>query len=348
MPVIINRSGRDLNISEIKRIIPFNGRQYVVSNEVFQKYRNKFELVPVDLINTVNNQILIIDELKKKSVLLDAIRSCEIKIKTKIFDILYPFHFESLNIEEAVKRLKISIKSLKDQNVRICVCNTSFDCIKQELKDFDLQYFHCYNDTELYCKSKTINIGVKNMIKSEYFFTSDIDLVYPPTFIEYMSLFTLVKNPIRVIFSNYNIGKSENLPQNYDECKQIYFNNKDNQRASKYFAPGNGLVHLNSFNKIDGYDERFIGHGSEDSEFNYRISKINKYFQIDLEEVNTFHLWHSYTSNINERIKINEQQWRYIVWKGETDKISLIKSNQIQFPENLMNVDWSLEGKIFI
>jgi hypothetical protein len=189
-------------------------------------------------------------------------------------------------------------------------------------------------------------LGVENLVSSKYFFTSDIDLVYPPTFIEYMGLFALSDIPVRVIFSNNNLQYSDKNISTYKDCKNFYENTKE--KFKKFYAPGNGLVHLPTFKKIGGYDVRFIGHGSEDSEFNYRISKLNKYFQIDLEEVNTYHLYHQYNldvnkKNFNEKVCLNEQMWRYIIWKGETEQIPLIKAGEIEFPDNLMEKDWSLK-----
>lgn len=347
MSVIINRSGRDLIIPEIRKIIPFDGKRYIVSNDIALKYRSLIEIVPIELQEKVKDQTTIIEEMKKKSIIFDIFRNCELDISVSTFDFLYPFHFEK-NLEESIQRLRISIKSIQKQNVRICICNTSPKCIKSFLNGLVFDYVHLPQKLNTYCKSKTINLGVKSLVKSKYFFTSDIDLVYPPNFISYMSLFTLVKKPVRVIFSNFNIGKTPKIPFNFEECKQLYNESKDTQRAEKFYAPGNGLVHLDTFKKIGGYDERFIGHGSEDSEFNYRMSKLNKYFSVDLEEVNTYHLWHEYSTNTNERVKINEQQWRYIVWKGETEHIPLIKAGEIEFPPDLLERDWSLVGRDFI
>jgi len=43
---------------------------------------------------------------------------------------------------------------------------------------------------------------------------------------------------------------------------------------------------------------------------------------------------------------LNEQQWRYIVWRGETDKIPLIKAGELKFPKNIMDADWSLKKPV--
>lgn len=351
MPVIINRCGQDLKIPEIQKIIPFDGKQYIVPDFIFLKYRSMFELVPIELQQQlkkqeeiIKQQKQIIKELKSKSSFYDAFKICQVNIINKPFDFLYSFHFDQ-NIEEAINRLKISIKSIINQNVNVCVCNTSVKCIKKYLIDFpSIKYIHLPEKVKVYCKSKIINLGVKELVSSKYFFLSDIDLVYPPTFIEYMSLFTLVKNPIRVIFSNHNLDFTKKIPQNYEECKKSFELSTTNH---KFFAPGNGLVHLSSFNKVGGFDERFVGHGSEDSEFNYRISKINKYYQFDLEEINTFHLFHKSQPHVLKQINFNEQMWRYIIWKGETEKLPLIKAGEIQFPKGFLKKDWSL-GKNFV
>jgi len=348
MKVIINRSGSDLLIPEIQKMIPFNGKQYEVPDQIFLKYRRFFELVPVELIEQskiqaeqIKAQEQIINQLKIKTVFLDVLKVCEPSFKQmKPFDFLYSFQYEQ-NISEFVKRLKYSIKSIINQNVNVCVCNTSTKCIGKYLEDFDIKYIHSPKKVLNYCKSKTINIGVDNLVSSDYFFISDIDLIYPPTFIDYMSLFTFVKTPVRIIFNNNNIDSFNEKCKTFDDFR------KSNIAFKKRVAPGNGLIHLDSFKKVKGFDERFIGYGSEDSEFNYRISKINKYFTIDMDEVNTYHNWHKQSENIFESMKLNEQMWRYIIWNGETNNISLIKAGETKFPPDLLERDWSI-GRDFV
>ena len=40
-------------------------------------------------------------------------------------DLLYSFHYNKSAIPDALKRLFCSINSIKDQDVNICICNTS-------------------------------------------------------------------------------------------------------------------------------------------------------------------------------------------------------------------------------
>lgn len=188
MPIIINRSGRDLQIPEIQKIIPGDGKQYFINDDIFRKYRNYFEYIPVELHKTINDQQIVIDKLNKRNRVIDILKLCN--SEQKPFDFLYSFDFDK-NMDDSIVRLKSSIKSIISQNVNVCVCNTSVKCIKKHLKEFNIKYIHIPKVKKIYCKSETINLGVENLVFSKYFFTSDIDLIYPPTFIEYMGLFKI-------------------------------------------------------------------------------------------------------------------------------------------------------------
>lgn len=260
--------------------------------------------------------------------------------RPKILDVLYPFHFDK-DIDSAIQRLKVSISSLINQDVNINVYNTSTKCIKKYLKDYDnISYYHNPKELEVYCKCMTINLGVKKLITTDYFLMSDIDLVYPPTFIDTMKFFTLAKQPIRIVFYTYVLNKTDKKIETYEDCQEFYKTITTNDRSSKHYAPGNGLIHLESFYKVAGYDERFVGHGSEDGDFNYRISKINKYFEIDMDEVNTYHQYHDRLVGM-DRVSLNEKMWRYVMLCGDRSGLPLIKSGDIKFPKNLMELNFS-------
>ena len=78
----------------------------------------------------------------------------------------------------------------------------------------------------------------------------------------------------------------------YNDYKLFFNCHGDQTRTGKGIAPGNGLIHLKSFKKINGYDEYYKGYGLEDADFNLRISYINKLLTIDNEKINTCHLFH--------------------------------------------------------
>jgi predicted glycosyltransferase involved in capsule biosynthesis len=79
-------------------------------------------------------------------------------------------------------------------------------------------------------------------------------------------------------------------------------------KAKGGYAHGNGLIHLESFMKIRGYDEEMIGYGPEDDLFNTRISKINNIIYDNSIENATMHLWHPRFHMIQH--KKNMQIWK--------------------------------------
>jgi len=270
--------------------------------------------------------------------LFDTLISCGVRGNT--LNIFYPFQFNE-GIDEAAFRLRCSIASLIDQDVCINVMNTSLVDIWKYIKEYErkINYVHLPIELDLYCKSLTINLGVKRFISSEYFVMSDIDLIYPPSFIDVMKLFTNCKEPLRVVFFNSNLANTLIKPQTYEECKHIYNQfSQQEQKKRTYYAPGNGLVHTDSFHLIGGYDERFRGHGSEDGDFNYRISKISKYIEIDLPELNTYHLYHTYGSRIKDTTEFNRRLWRFITVCGNKCGFELIRAGDIKIPRNIMEL----------
>jgi predicted glycosyltransferase involved in capsule biosynthesis len=145
------------------------------------------------------------------------------------------------------------------------------------------------------------------------------------------------QKPVRVIFNNYNIGDYNGcLPKTIGECKNKINLHVDNTRTLYGIAPGNGLIHRKSFDTILGFDERYVGYGPEDADFNYRICKICKYIELNLEEVNTYHFFH------NNCVRDNTNNFKLFNYIREQDKIynfKIIKSNQIQIPKELLLIN---------
>jgi predicted glycosyltransferase involved in capsule biosynthesis len=92
------------------------------------------------------------------------------------------------------------------------------------------------------------------------------------------------------------------------------------------FAHGNGLIHLDTFHKIQGYDEEFIGYGPEDKLFNYRIGFFNKIIFDNLNDTSTFHLWHKPLSRFQERENM-------VFFERQ---IKVLKNNAFKHPEILI------------
>lgn len=251
-----------------------------------------------------------------------------------MIDFLYVFNFPASEIENAILRLQCSIRSIIMQEVTVCICNNSSVCIYDKVKDLGghIRYLHTPYDGE-FSKALSINYGVKNLITTDYFILSDVDLVYSRDHIQRLKLkcssLQRHSEPIRFVFYNYNLSpivkvpiwrsllrrippikfilksKAKYLPHVYTHEYEVL------DRLVKEpggFAHGNGLIHTSSFYLIRGYDEEMIGYGPEDDLFNIRIGKINRLIYDNLPDTSSFHLWHPKISWI--QVDTNLSIWR--------------------------------------
>lgn len=246
------------------------------------------------------------------------------------FDFLYIFNYEHPFLNDAIDRLRCSIKSILDQKVNICLANYSQNCIFDQINEFtkDIRYLHIkYNGP--FSKSLFINHAVKKLIKSNYFILSDIDLIYSREHISRLvhKLSYLKDNNIEVRYVNYNYNLAPNFKNTiskviYKFPFRNYFIDEDSflvphkytheyqvldrmKKLNGGFAHGPGLIHTETFHLINGYDEEMIGHGPEDDLFNTRIGKVNKLIYDNSNDISTFHLWHPKLQRIQVEKNLN-------------------------------------------
>lgn len=240
-------------------------------------------------------------------------------------DVLYVFNFEAQHLKAAVQRLRYSLESIAQQGIKICVTNNSVACIYHDIKDIapDLHYIH-RRYSGPFSKAQAINFGVRNLVNSEYFMLSDIDLIYRPDHIQNVERKLESGNangvPVRLIFYNYNLE-----PLYAPAWMGVHFLKRFTQKCVREqsadywrlrtlpnngggFAHGNGIIHLPSFLRIRGYDEELIGYGPEDDLFNCRISKVNRIYYDADEATASIHLWHPRLRMI--QYKKNMEIWR--------------------------------------
>lgn len=241
-------------------------------------------------------------------------------------DILYIFNFEPQHLAEAIKRFRCSLKSLAGQGGRICVSNNSQICIRPLIEDVapEMSYMHCpYNGP--FSRAHGINFGVRTLVQSEYFLISDVDLVYRRTHIsavmeKLQKSIDETDRPVRLVFWNYNLQ-----PHYWPKWMNRRFLRRFAKKSaplecSDYnalatlpnngggFAHGNGVIHLESFLRLRGYDEEMIGYGPEDDLFNTRIGKVNRIIYDKGDDTASIHLWHPRLRMIQPRT--NMEIWR--------------------------------------
>lgn len=251
-------------------------------------------------------------------------------------DFLYVFNFQDELIDSALERMKFSLLSIKDQNVNICISNNSNICIYTILSEIigEFKYVHKPFSAQ-FSRALSINFGVKNLVNTEYFIISDVDLVYSSDHIQrlYDKCNMMIKDyeKIRFVCYNYNLKPTLTYSNFYSFIKKLPFVNRLKNfqiRLEKHhytheyvvldqlekenggYAHGNGLIHLDSFFSIQGYDEELIGYGPEDVLFNTRIGKINRLIYDNLSDTSTFHLWHPRYNMIqfDENMRIWEEK----------------------------------------
>ena len=277
-------------------------------------------------------------------------------------DFLYVFNYRAPYFQDAFERLLFSIKSIKNQDVTVCISNNSPQCIQKKVSEVieNFKYHHqVYNG--LFNKALCINYAVKNLVETDYFIISDVDLVYSKDHIQRLKLkidnLTTPSEKIRFITYNYNLHPRFEKPKLARVAARIPFVRKYFQDENYYFpysyssdftvldqlpksaggfAHGNGLVHLETFMALRGYDEEMIGYGPEDGLFNTRISKVNRVIYDNLPDTASYHLWHPRFHMIQVEKNIKNWQEKTVFYN------SLKNPTYEQLRANLSCEDWGV------
>ena len=241
-------------------------------------------------------------------------------------DILYIFNYQSQHLEKALTRFRYSLASLADQGARICVSNNSKNCIYSNIKDIvqEVNYIHKPYHGK-FSRAHGINFGVRSLVRSEYFMISDVDLVYRGNHLssvknKMQAIISNSERPIRLVFWNYNLQPryqpawmNMRILRRFAKTSPL-MESSDHEALSSLpnnggdFAHGNGIIHLDSFTRLRGYDEEMIGYGPEDDLFNTRISKVNDIIYDNGDDTATIHLWHPRLQQI--QFKKNMGIWK--------------------------------------
>lgn len=228
----------------------------------------------------------------------------------KPLNLLYIFNFEPRHMAGALSRFTHSLRSICTQGVTVCVSNNSAQCIEPMLRGIapGARYIH-RPYTGPFSRAHAINFGVRSLVNSEYFIVSDVDLVYRPDHVERLrqkldAACGTNGVPVRLVTYNYNL-----LPRHWPAWMNVRFLHRFTYKSSPgessdYFAlwklpktdggyaHGNGVIHLESFMRVRGYDENLIGYGPEDDLFNCRIGKVNRLIYDPDPMTASIHLWH--------------------------------------------------------
>lgn len=220
-------------------------------------------------------------------------------------EVVYAFQFPDEKILPAFTRLAFSLSTIGMENTAFII-NGSKKNILSELASIvplhgSIFYVHRYNPRPG-SKGALINYIVKNFIHGEYFFQSDIDIIYPHGFVGNQIQEAICENSFsRKLFYNQYL-KEGYAGNDYD----FIASHRDvlNSHHPQDIAEGLGVIHRGLFLLIHGYNEKMYGWGHEDLELNARLKVLSP---IEYSPEIVFHLWHENTKpRDNENLSIYE------------------------------------------
>ena len=188
----------------------------------------------------------------------------------------------------AFPRMQKSINSLRDGtmhfNLGIADCSgrSVYDSINQ-LDIGTYQYIHCPR-TGPYNRSHNINVGVKRFVKDKHFWVSDIDILYEPDHLE----------------------ECERRSQKYDYLT-FSMNKVQYDGTIKLIEAGGGFFcKTRYFWRVRGFDEQYVGWGSEDCDFTDRVIYAGAVEKRGIKRPILTHMWHPTNKTDIELVEKNE------------------------------------------
>ena len=249
------------------------------------------------------------------------------------YDIWYIFCYSESEYIKALKRLKISIKSIskiKKINIISWHKNLSLDLDKLQIKG-NIEIFQVKKKE--FSKSYYINLILKFISPlKKYFYLSDTDLFFHPEYFDWLDFIckklNYEKNDLRIVTLNYNIRPDKKIkfiprkifnitstylpqlykwdpPSKFEEILGMEFSNSG-------FGHGCGLLPIGPLREIGGYNEEIIGYGPEDDLLNKRIKFFARvYYHRGTLRSSTFHIYHTKLNYQNKNK--NWIYWRDII-----------------------------------
>lgn len=141
---------------------------------------------------------------------------------------------------------------------------------------------NCSTQGQLWCKSKAINIALKN-VKTPYVLIGDIDMIFHPDFISKLNEFK--EKGTATYFQVGFLSKEES-------ANSKLFNEYNIKFRSSHEATGMTFFHKDDLMSVNGYDEFYHGWGSEDTDVHARLKNSGKKVNFFDSEVFILHQWH--------------------------------------------------------
>jgi glycosyltransferase involved in cell wall biosynthesis len=156
-----------------------------------------------------------------------------------------------------------------------------------------LHYFYFNTQKQFWSRSHALNLGIQRA-KGEFLAVVDVDLIYPPYFLDRLSL--KIDTHTFVQYQCYYLPENQQDYQNLDFLKTYPY-----KVSSVQFAAGLIAVPADKMKEIGGYDEYFKVWGVEDMDLKKRLESLPlKQAVLAIEEAPTFHQWHPSAFNADQ------------------------------------------------
>lgn len=182
------------------------------------------------------------------------------------------------------------------------------------------------SNKDKFCKSRAINNAAKKALK-DILFIVDIDM--------YFGKIEILEGIKKLDSYGWAIPYNNLIKLNKEQTILFIKENKIDQTANNYKfhvrAGGGQLVNKEIFNLVQGYDERFVGWGGEDTSF---CASIECLYKPGITIVgNGYHLYHKRQSEIDlykklktKNRKLRDKYWQYANNKQKIEMQQLINS----------------------
>ena len=190
-----------------------------------------------------------------------------------------------------IKIVKHSLDTLQHQNsklFKVILVNygssASYTVLIQDLcEEYDfVNLIHCQTEGELWCKSRAINIALKQ-VDTSYVFIGDVDMLYHPDFVNQLDNFKQ-----KGTATYFQVGfLSEAESKAVKAFDDYHINFRSNPEAT-----GMTLMFTDDLKAINGFDEFYHGWGSEDTDVHVRLKANGVTVNYYNQEVLMLHQWH--------------------------------------------------------
>ena len=208
----------------------------------------------------------------------------------------------------------------------------------RELTDSFTFCRHLYSDTRghPWNRSRALNIGIRHS-RTEFVLTTDVDMIFAPNFVETL-LLKQDGNTIVCCAPRW-------LPKSFTDWDDLTTSGDDFPLGDQSQLGGCQCVPRDILTQIHGFDESFEYWGMEDTDIQWRLTKLGlRQTWID-DKTSIFHQWHpkerggvprshnqrwvqDYLSQVNDTLTRNATDWGQIKQRDERPLLKLLSKVQ--------------------